>query len=108
MNRLVDNILISVAATSVLLFLKHFVGSQTVLYSGIMIGVGLLVLIFGEKILNGEPSPVKTFLVKTVGILIFIGGIGFMMEHYNAQFWWIFGICGILIYNYHHYISEKL
>lgn len=107
MNRLVDNILISIAATGVLLFAKHFISSQTILYSGIMIGVGLFVLLFGEKILDGQPSPLKTFLIKTVGILVFIGGIGFMMEHFTSKYWLIYGIVGILIYEFHSSISER-
>jgi hypothetical protein len=108
MNRKVDNILISVAATGVLLFIKHFIGSQPILYSGIMIAVGLFVLLFGERILDGQPSPIKSFFINTAGILVLVGGVGFLMEHFNAQYWWVFGIVGIVIYNFHHLISERL
>jgi hypothetical protein len=108
MNRVLDNILIAIATTGVLLSIKHFIGSQTVLYSGILIGVGLLILLFGERILDGQPNPIKSFFIKTLGLLFFIGGASFMMEHFNATLWWAYGLVGIALFNFHHLISERL
>jgi hypothetical protein len=108
-NRLIDNILVSVAAIAILLFFKHFIKAEViVLYSGIMIGVGLFILLFAEKLLDGQPSKIKSFFINTIGILVLIGGINFLMEHFNSTLWWAFGLGGIALYNFHHLISERL
>jgi hypothetical protein len=106
-NRTLDNILISVATIGVLLFLKHFLQAQILTYSLIMLGVGLAILIFGERILDGEPSKIKSFFINIIGITMVVGGANFIMEHFTASYWWIYGIVGLFLFEAHHYISER-
>jgi len=108
MNRLVDNILISIATIAVLLSFRHFVGPQITIWSVAMIVAGIIILFLLPLIINGNPTFIKTFLTKTFGLLLLVGGINFLMEHYSDMYWWIYGIAGILIYNFHHLVSDRL
>lgn len=107
MNRVLDNVLISISTIGVLLFLKHFIQTQILTWSIVMIVAGILVLLFASRILDGEPSKIKTFAINVIGITLLIGGTNFLMEHFTLKYWLIYGIIGIILYQTHHFISER-
>lgn len=113
MNRTADQVLVSTATICILMALHYligsFMGTQAIPYISIaMIIVGFVITFFGDKILDGNPSMLKSFLTKSVGLILLVGGINFLMEHYNELYWWVFLIIGVILYNTHHLISERL
>jgi hypothetical protein len=108
LNKLVDTILVGVSTIGILLFLRHFIATQIVLWSVVMLGVGLFVLLFAGKLLDGEPSRIKSFFINTLGLTLLIGGANFILEHFTNQYWWVYGIVGIIIFEFHSSISERL
>jgi len=106
MNRRLDEILVSAASIGVLIALRHFL-TPNLTISIIMASLGAILLLWGNRILDGEPSQVKSFFISLVGVLLVIGGLQFIAEHFAVEYWWIAGIAGIVLYSTHHWISER-
>jgi hypothetical protein len=107
-NRRLDEILVSFASILVLIALKHFFTPKLLTVSIIMAVSGAILLLFGEKLLDGEPSQVKSFFINLVGVLLVVGGFQFIAEHFSVDYWWAMGLVGVGLYASHHYISERL
>lgn len=107
MNRTIDQVLLAVATVGLLVAIRHILGPQTALVGALTLVVGIIITFFGERILDGQPNPLKAILTKSVGIIILVAGANLLMDHYSLDYWYIFGIFAIIIFNTHHFISER-
>jgi hypothetical protein len=107
MNKRLDEILVSFGSIGVLIALKHLLKPNLVI-ACVMAALGAILLLWGERILNGEPNRIKSFFINIVGVLFIVGGIQSLAELYSAEYWWMMGLVGVGLYSTHHWISERL
>jgi hypothetical protein len=107
MNHRLDEVLVSIASIGILIAIKHLLKPNLII-ACVMVGLGAVLLLWGERILNGEPNRIKSFFINIVGVLFLIGGIQSLAELYSATYWIYMGGAGVILYSTHHWISERV
>jgi hypothetical protein len=47
-------------------------------------------------------------LAVSVGLFLFLGGSQFILETYSEQYWYIYAISGLLIYQFHDKLTSSI
>lgn len=106
---LVDSITVSISTILLLLGIENYFKEFLYGYALWLVAFGMLILIFGRFVMKDFQSSIaKKLLANSVGVMLLITGLDYWLETHMASYGLLYIIIGIVLFNYHGYLSKTL
>lgn len=108
-KQLVNSLLVTFAYVLLFVSISYKTNNLLTKWTFLFMVAGALVLWFQDKITQRfRQKFIPKIVIRTVGYILLFLGIKQFITRYVVQHWVWFIILGIVIYNYHNQITERL